>query len=89
MDNEKTLLKQVFGDSSESEDNNEQQEQEEIENSVCDSTVGDNPTWEPIKEIKGLWLCRDFLSSHQQCTLLSSIQNGAFRVLNAFHILFI
>lgn len=62
----KEILRQVFGDSSEDED--------------LEVGDGSDPThfWEPIKEIKGLWLCRDFLSPQHQSSLLSTILNGAF-----------
>ncbi|KAJ9187762.1 hypothetical protein P3X46_003183 [Hevea brasiliensis] len=83
MDDQKTLLKQVFGESSDSEDDDEQQQR--IEDSVSGDgshlTIDHNPIWEPIKEINGLWLCRDFLSPQQQSSLLSDIQNeGWFTV---------
>ncbi|KAA8528409.1 hypothetical protein F0562_035764 [Nyssa sinensis] len=35
-----------------------------------------NPGWERLSEINGLWLCKDFLSSEQQSSLLSIIDNG-------------
>lgn len=59
------ILRQVFGDSSDGED--------------LELGDGSDPShsWEPIKEIKGLWLCRDFLPPQSQSSLLSTIQNGA------------
>ncbi|XP_002531882.2 alkylated DNA repair protein alkB homolog 8 [Ricinus communis] len=74
MEDEKTILKEVFGESSESE-----AEESIVFSSLHDdgshSTTDQNPTWELIHQINGLWLCRNFLSSHQQSTLLSHIQN--------------
>ncbi|KAM1449629.1 hypothetical protein ACFX1R_009295 [Malus domestica] len=61
----KEILRQVFGDSSDSED------LEPGDGSDSDPTH----FWEPIKQIKGLWLCRDFLSPQHQSSLLSTIQN--------------
>ncbi|KAL6271817.1 hypothetical protein ACE6H2_028728 [Prunus campanulata] len=57
------ILRQVFGDSSDGED--------------LELGDGSDPShcWEPIKEIKGLWLCRDFLPPQRQSSLLSTIQN--------------
>lgn len=79
------LLRQVFGDSSDSEDKSEEKE-DSIDDVGCHSTSDpDYPTWEPIKEIKGLWLCRHFLSPHQQSTFLSAIQNGACVSIQCFH----
>ncbi|KAJ6329144.1 hypothetical protein OIU77_010759 [Salix suchowensis] len=71
MEEEKALLRRIFGDSSDSED-----KEDSIDDVGCQFTSDPNcPTWEPVNEIKGLWLCRDFLSPHQQSTLLSAIQN--------------
>ncbi|KAI8022330.1 putative pentatricopeptide repeat-containing protein [Camellia lanceoleosa] len=36
----------------------------------------ENPSWERVAEINGLWLCRDFLSLQQQSSLLSTIENA-------------
>lgn len=66
MDARKEILRRVFGDSSGSE--------EDLE--LGDGSESD-PThsWVPTKEIKGLWLCRDFLSPQNQSSLLTTIQN--------------
>ncbi|PRQ26351.1 putative tRNA (carboxymethyluridine(34)-5-O)-methyltransferase [Rosa chinensis] len=65
MDVRKEILRQVFGDSSDSED---------LE--LGDGSESDpNQRWVPIEQIKGLWLCRDFLSPQNQSALLSTIQN--------------
>lgn len=64
---QRKLLEDVFGESS-------------------DDKLSDSPPltnlnslyWDPISEINGLWMCRDFLSLQQQSSLLSSIQAGIF-----------
>lgn len=71
----KALFKEVFGDSSDSEDNEQQTQQPQLE--LEEEEHHQNPSWEQIKEIKGLWLCRDFLSPPQQSSLVSAILNGA------------
>ncbi|PIA44443.1 hypothetical protein AQUCO_01700203v1 [Aquilegia coerulea] len=61
------ILNEVFGEDDDG-------EEKELEISKLDST--ENPLkWEQIKEIKGLWLCKDFLSLEQQSSLLLAIQN--------------
>ena len=72
LDDEREILKQVFGDSSEDEDCEDQ------------TVIGDSAyegghirRWEQAKEIKGLWLCRSFLSPQQESSLLSAIRNGS------------
>lgn len=77
MDDHRALFKEVFGESSDSEDY-EQQHQPQLEDRSQRTTSGQNPYWEQIKEIKGLWVCRDFLSAQEQSSLLSAIENGAF-----------
>nr|POE98386.1 hypothetical protein CFP56_55063 [Quercus suber] len=72
--NNKALFKEVFGDSSDSEDNEQQTQQPQLELEV-EEEDHQNPSWEQIKEIKGLWLCRDFLSPRQQSSLVSAILN--------------
>ncbi|XP_058082719.1 uncharacterized protein LOC131230767 [Magnolia sinica] len=68
MEDQKQILKAVFGESSsDTEDENER--------SDFIHTHGEkNPSWERVKEIDGLWLCSDFLSPERQSSLLSSIQ---------------
>ncbi|XP_062088169.1 uncharacterized protein P8A3.02c [Humulus lupulus] len=63
MDTNKALLLQVFGESSE-------EEEEEVE-----GESGSNRCWERFDEIRGLWLCRDFLSPQHQSFLLSAVRN--------------
>lgn len=79
MNDEKTLLKEVFGESSDSDSDTEQrQQQHQLDEEDGDhSNVSQNPSWQRIKEIGGLCLCRDFLSPQQQSYLLSAIQSGA------------
>lgn len=60
MENHKELLREVFGESSDSEDLDPQ-------NPI--------PSWEQIKEINGLWLCRGFLSPQHQSSLVSAVLN--------------
>ncbi|GAU12390.1 hypothetical protein TSUD_253410 [Trifolium subterraneum] len=58
-----TVLEQVFGNSSSDEEDNE------ADNSI------DEKNWECIKEVKGLFILRNFLSISQQSRLLSSIKS--------------
>ncbi|VVA99438.1 unnamed protein product [Arabis nemorensis] len=67
MDDEAAHLKAAFGDSSDGEDiGADRQEKESL-------GTGDSTAWEQVKEINGLWLCRNFLSIAQQSDLLSAI----------------
>ncbi|KAE8009513.1 hypothetical protein FH972_005945 [Carpinus fangiana] len=75
MDDQRALFKQVFGDSSDSEDYEQQQQQPQLEDRSQPTRSGQNPNWEQIKEVNGLWLCRDFLSAQEQSSLLSAIEN--------------
>ncbi|XP_038905579.1 uncharacterized protein LOC120091559 [Benincasa hispida] len=70
LDDEDEILKQVFGDSSDDEDFEDQ-------TLMNDGSyeVGHIHQWEQVKEIKGLWLCKIFLSPQQQSSLLSAIRN--------------
>ncbi|KAK3007866.1 hypothetical protein RJ639_014595 [Escallonia herrerae] len=81
----KVLLKDAFGESSDSEgdDHRQQQQQRQLEQlesvdcgdeTASQSIFGTNPTWQQITGINGLWLCRDFLSPQQHSSLLSHIQ---------------
>ncbi|KAL4366742.1 hypothetical protein GQ457_05G002220 [Hibiscus cannabinus] len=66
MENHMNVLREVFGESSsDSEDFDPQLEDEQIIDPI--------PSWEQIKEINGLWLCRDFLSPQHQSSLVSSV----------------
>ncbi|XP_015891969.2 alkylated DNA repair protein ALKBH8 homolog [Ziziphus jujuba] len=68
MDVDKALLVEVFGESSDGEDLEEEQ-------SGFDNGSQPNYSWERIEEVKGLWLCTDFLSPQRQASLLSAIQD--------------
>ncbi|XP_049408256.1 uncharacterized protein LOC125871662 [Solanum stenotomum] len=81
MDELQTILTEAFGDSSNSEGEEEEQflHVHSAENKVngkalTGSVFGETHNWERISEIDGLWLCKDFLSPDQQSKLLSSIQ---------------
>ncbi|GMI98824.1 hypothetical protein like AT4G02485 [Hibiscus trionum] len=68
MENHTEVLREVFGESSsDGEDFDPQLEDEKITDPI--------PSWEQIKEINGLWLCRDFLSPQLQSSLVSSVLN--------------
>ena len=75
MEEHKAILKDVFGESSDSED----------EEKLKDDSSKGRGIWEPIPEINGLWLCTDFLSPDKQSSLLSSIEEGSiFKYLSLF-----
>lgn len=67
------VLREVFGESSSDE---EEERQVSIGDSSSDEQVFRrwNNKWEQVKEIKGLWLCRDFLPTDKQSSLLASFQ---------------
>ncbi|XP_071738328.1 alkylated DNA repair protein ALKBH8 homolog isoform X2 [Rutidosis leptorrhynchoides] len=75
MEEYKTLIHEAFGDSSEDSDNDDRKQPLKCSNQ---SVFGENPKWEQIDEIKGLSLCRDFLTPDQQSILLSSVIQGWF-----------
>ncbi|KAG2697429.1 hypothetical protein I3760_07G105400 [Carya illinoinensis] len=83
MDDQEAVFKEVFGESSDSEGYEYGQQQssqleehdEMLEDRPTPTTFDQNTNWEQIKEIRGLWLCRDFLSPGQQSSLLFSIEN--------------
>ncbi|KAL5983790.1 hypothetical protein ACLOJK_017882 [Asimina triloba] len=80
MEDQKRILEEVFGESSSSDTEFENERSDLIHVSFSLVTDGEkNPSWawERVKEIDGLWLCRDFLFPEQQCRLLASIQRGA------------
>lgn len=84
MSDQKTVLEEVFGGSSDSdtEDDEQQQHLEEdlfpSDEDGSQSNVSQKSSWQWFEEIRGLCLCRDFLSPEEQSYLLSAIQNGAF-----------
>ncbi|KAG9444568.1 hypothetical protein H6P81_015908 [Aristolochia fimbriata] len=70
MEDGKQILRAVFGDSSDSEDE------------TCFSCelyslrrTREASSWVRIQEINGLWLCRNFLSPERQRSLLSAIES--------------
>ncbi|KAL8252928.1 hypothetical protein R6Q59_036621 [Mikania micrantha] len=72
----KTLIEEAFGESSE---DNDADDLRQAEGGEPEPVFGEIPKWEQISEIKGLSLCRDFLTPDQQSTLISSIlQEGWF-----------
>ncbi|XP_021848933.1 uncharacterized protein [Spinacia oleracea] len=88
-DNQRKLLEDVFGGSSSDTDIEEFMESSSSSHhfpstdnkrgliNLSHSTTNPNPSWKHIADIKGLWLCRDFLSLQQQSSLLSSVQTEA------------
>ena len=69
------LLQDAFGELSDGEGGEEAQERKSQDLNKL-SIFGEIQNWERIDQIKGLWLCRDFLSPDQQSSLLSAIQKG-------------
>ncbi|MCD7456639.1 hypothetical protein HAX54_032420 [Datura stramonium] len=81
MEELKTILTEAFGESSDSEGEEEEElldahsaEYRENGKALSGSVFGESHSWERISEIDGLCLCKDFLSPDQQSKLLSSIQ---------------
>ncbi|KAJ8543302.1 hypothetical protein K7X08_005825 [Anisodus acutangulus] len=81
MEELKTILTEAFGESSDSEGEEQRQllhthcaENRVNGKALSGSVYGESHSWERISEINGLWLCKDFLSPDQQSNLLSSIQ---------------
>ncbi|XP_047319864.1 uncharacterized protein LOC124923821 isoform X2 [Impatiens glandulifera] len=76
-----SILKDIFGDSSESDTENESNSNQRPPSGSNDdddpfqSTFRRTLTWDPVTDINGLWICRDFLSPEQQSFLLLAIQN--------------
>lgn len=70
------ILKDVFGESSDSEDPHEYELDYPSRMGSSELVCEGNHSWEQISQIDGLWLCRDFLSSNQQTSLLSAINRG-------------
>ncbi|ESW14236.1 hypothetical protein PHAVU_008G264300 [Phaseolus vulgaris] len=60
---EKTVLEQVFGSSSSDESDS------------SDGYSDGEREWDSISEVKGLWLCSNFLSPRRQSHILASIQS--------------
>ncbi|XP_028771183.1 alkylated DNA repair protein ALKBH8 homolog [Neltuma alba] len=70
MADHKVIFEQVFGLSSDSEAENSTHEDDQSLHVLIQ-----NPIFQSVLQINGLWFCRDFLSSDQQHILLSAIQN--------------
>ncbi|CAN8237770.1 unnamed protein product [Cochlearia groenlandica] len=70
MNDEEEHLKAAFGDSSDDE-----------QHLLSDRPViGAPSSWERIESINGLWICRNFLSVHNQSDLLTAIFNEGWFV---------
>lgn len=87
MDEYRRLIQEAFGESSEDSDDEDHRQQLEGSNIAVEAQFifGENPKWERISDIKGLSLCRDFLTSDQQSTLLASILQG-FLLISIYYI---
>lgn len=74
------LLEEVFGESSDSEPDEQRQFLDHATHSDLHELplYETNPNWERFTEVNGLWLCRDFLSPQHQSSLLSAIENEGF-----------
>lgn len=70
------ILKDVFGESSDSEEPQEYELDYASRRGSSELVCERSHSWEQISQIDGLWLCRNFLSSDQQASLLSSINRG-------------
>eukprot|EP01018_Ginkgo_biloba_P003461 Gb_33547 [translate_table: standard] len=76
--NGKDLFKAVFGES-DSDDEGFQYQGDSFHGADNEENVDKN-LWEEVKEISGLWICRNFLSVEQQNGLLRAIeQEGWFK----------
>ncbi|XAR61323.1 tRNA (carboxymethyluridine(34)-5-O)-methyltransferase [Bertholletia excelsa] len=79
MEMHRTLINDVFGESSDREGDESQNQQPVLgdlyERVQSPSVFGESSIWERVNEINGLWVCRDFLSPEQQSSLLSAIEN--------------
>ncbi|XP_008800836.2 uncharacterized protein LOC103715092 isoform X2 [Phoenix dactylifera] len=62
---QRRVLEEAFGESS---------DDEGPARSAADPFLSKKPIWESVNGIKGLWLCRGFLSIKQQSLLLSAIE---------------
>ncbi|XP_051118700.1 uncharacterized protein LOC127242958 [Andrographis paniculata] len=74
------ILRETFGDS-QSDSDAEESESSRNRRPLHDSThsiFGDTHIWEPIPEISGLWISRDFLSADQQSALLSALEKDGY-----------
>lgn len=77
MEDRETILKDVFGDSSSEEGSEHDKFDDPDRRATSGLAHGEIPSWERISQMDGLWLCKDFLSSDRQESLLSAINRGA------------
>lgn len=88
----KAILREAFGDSSSESDGESScdlRRRVQVNDSSDEvvrplSIFGDTHIWEPITEINGLWICRDFLSADKQTSLLSALENGEPMIIAFF-----
>lgn len=85
-ENQKAVLEAVFGESSDGEDF-DHYHKNRFENSS--DHYAQNPSWEPVRGINGLWLCRDFLSPQEQSSLLSTIEKGFLLISHSSCVFFL
>ncbi|KAL3827838.1 hypothetical protein ACJIZ3_016640 [Penstemon smallii] len=86
MEELKSVLREAFGGSSsdsDGESSHEWRRRLQINDSSDEivkppSIFEDPQIWEAIAEINGLWICRDFLSSVQQSSLLSALEKEGY-----------
>ncbi|XP_031497065.1 uncharacterized protein P8A3.02c [Nymphaea colorata] len=69
LDDQKSALREVFGDSSDGEP-----EGEEDHPRIVLEREHNPPAWEKVEGINGLWICENFLSPCNQISLLHAIQ---------------
>ncbi|CAI0429453.1 unnamed protein product [Linum tenue] len=74
-------MREAFGDSSGSEEEEEAITEDEARGGSGDRSKRLVPIWEAVVEIRGLWLCTDFLSPQQQSRLLSALRRGTYLLL--------
>ncbi|KAL8530903.1 hypothetical protein ACS0TY_007797 [Phlomoides rotata] len=83
----KAVLREAFGDSSSESDGETSCDSRRRRGQVDDSSdevvrplsiFGDTHIWEPVTEINGLWICRDFLSADKQSSLLSALEKEGY-----------
>ncbi|KAL8548623.1 hypothetical protein ACS0TY_007783 [Phlomoides rotata] len=83
----KAVLREAFGDSSSESDGETSCDSRRRRGQVDDSRdevvrplsiFGDTHIWEPVTEINGLWICRDFLSADKQSSLLSALEKEGY-----------
>ncbi|CAM8896032.1 unnamed protein product [Rhodiola kirilowii] len=71
-----TLLREVFGESSDEENDSEEFRDADslsVEDPI-EPSDGLSPNWTRIDELPGLWICQDFISAQEQASFLSEIE---------------